>query len=324
MAQQPEPQPEPQQQVTTDPETLLAAWFSALCNSQSSSWPAGSEVAEVVARTVAALRRGCIPEEDWLSELRGLERAGQLQSFLSSPGAPQPDDDDADEGARSGDCGARSRSTGMTQVRIDNENTRQVTQLGSLGMIPQAAATRPSQPAPAPAPEPAPEPAAATTPAPEPATVEVCTMQFLHVAGPEENYKRTPYGEADNALISDAKARGLPSVRINDVVLPGGNVLRFEVRFQTETSVAGSRRTAQTWGARGSPTGMAQVNIDNENTRIVEPILPHSVSFAVESGLSALFLRGFAHHKKRNHWQKLVWAFGTHTLCCTIGFRGER
>jgi hypothetical protein len=65
-------------------------------------------------------------------------------------------------------------------------------------------------------------------------------------------------------------------------------VLRFEVRFQTETSVAGSRRTEQTWGARGSPTGMAQVNIDNENTRIVEPILPDSVSGALERAFSLL------------------------------------
>ena len=377
MAQQPEPQPEPQQD-TTDAETLVAAWFSELCNSQSSSWPAGGEVTEVVARTLAALRRGCIPEEDWLSELRGLERAGQLQSFLSSPaGAPQPDDDDADNGASSGGnnashqrgpphsaspmpaprfahvdatdgsaypygdadnaliaeakarglpsvrisdvvlpggkvlrsevrfqtetsvagsrrteqtWGARGSPTGMAQVNIDNENTRQVTQTGELGMIPQAVATRPIQPATlsGPAPAPAPEPAATATPPQASAALAVCTMQFLHVAGPEEDYKRTPYGDADNALISDAKARGLPSVRINDVVLPGGKVLRFEVRFQTETSVAGSRRTEQTWGARGSPTGMAQVNIDNENTRIVEPILPDSVSGALERAFSLL------------------------------------
>jgi len=60
-------------------------------------------------------------------------------------------------------------------------------------------------------------------------------------------------------------------------VFSAGKVLRFEVRFQTETSIAGSRRTAQTWGDRGSPTGMAQVNLDNENTRMVETILPESV-----------------------------------------------
>jgi hypothetical protein len=47
-------------------------------------------------------------------------------------------------------------------------------------------------------------------------------MQFLHVAGPEENYRRTPYNDADNLLISDAKTRGLPSVRVGDVALPNG------------------------------------------------------------------------------------------------------
>lgn len=124
-------------------------------------------------------------------------------------------------------------------------------------------------------------------------------MQFLHVAGPEENYKRTPYSDADNALISDAKARGLPSVRVNDVVLPSGKVLRFEVRFQTETSVAGSRRTEQTWGARGSPTGMAQVNIDNENTRMVESILPDSVSGNTKS------LAHVAHTSFALAWHKI-------------------
>lgn len=46
------------------------------------------------------------------------------------------------------------------------------------------------------------------------------------------------------------------------------------MRFQTAISTAGSRKTEGTWGVSGSPTGMAQVNLENENTRIVEAIVP--------------------------------------------------
>ena len=380
---QPGPEPQP------DPEAAVAAWLSELSGSQPAALAAIDDVAEVAAKVGAVLRRGGIPEDEWLSELRGLQREGRLESFLSSPSAAAPDDGGAGDGSggvssdpqvalatstsrrseprdthslqlptrfahinpddgsehsysdadnalisdakarglpsvRLSDVvlpngtvlrfevrfqtdtsvagsrrteqtwGTRGSPTGMAQVNLDNENTRTVKQIGELGMTPQAPASRPGQQVVSSVPAPASSTPSGTrvsstlatatsTAAPAasadvPAVAAVPTMQFLHVAGPEENYKRTPYSDADNALISDAKARGLPSVRLSDVVLPNGTVLRFEVRFQTDTSVAGSRRTEKTWGTRGSPTGMAQVNLDNENTRMVEPILPDSVS----------------------------------------------
>ena len=57
--------------------------------------------------------------------------------------------------------------------------------------------------------------------------------------------------------------RGLQSVRISDVRLPIGQVLHFEVRFGANAI------------SRKMPTppasGMVQVNLQNENTRVVEP-----------------------------------------------------
>ncbi len=228
MARQPEPQPQAHLafRFPDDEAEPLVSWLSELCSAQSPSWPAGGEVADVAAGACAALRQRGIPQDEWLSELRGLEREGQLLSFLASPNASAkpPDDDDPDD-----DCA-----------------TAGIVQLASKASL----QTEPGN--------------AALTP------------RFAHIDASDSS--EHAYSEADNALILDAKARGLPVVRLNDVVLPGGKVLRFEVRFQTETSIAGSRRTEQTWGARGSPTGMAQVNIDNENTRMVESILPDSVS----------------------------------------------
>ena len=55
----------------------------------------------------------------------------------------------------------------------------------------------------------------------------------------------------------------MASVRVADVNLANGKVLRFEVRFQTAGSTAGSRRTEGTWGPRGSPTGMARKYTSN-------------------------------------------------------------
>lgn len=57
-------------------------------------------------------------------------------------------------------------------------------------------------------------------------------------------------------------------MRVSDVTLPNGRVLRFEVRFGAN---AGSPKTATTWPT-GSPTGIAHVNIDNNNTRMVKDL----------------------------------------------------
>lgn len=50
-------------------------------------------------------------------------------------------------------------------------------------------------------------------------------------------------------------------MRLPDIQLRGGQVLRFEVRFG---EAAVSRRMP-----RGVPTCMLQVNLDNENSRVV-------------------------------------------------------
>ena len=89
-----------------------------------------------------------------------------------------------------------------------------------------------------------------------------------------------PYTDADNALIADARARGLDAVRINDVVLKDGTTLRFEVRFGHN---AGSTRTSSAWPT-GSPTGLAQVNLDNQNTRRVVQLDEHK---RTELGIAA-------------------------------------
>jgi flagellar biosynthesis GTPase FlhF len=84
---------------------------------------------------------------------------------------------------------------------------------------------------------------------------------FAHVApdGTEQ-----PFSDADNQIIAEARARGLPTVRINDVVTSSGAVLQFEVRFGT---AARSERMVQV-----PPTGMCQVNLINGNTRVVREL----------------------------------------------------
>eukprot|EP01046_Picozoa_sp_COSAG06_P087278 COSAG06_NODE_33786_length_484_cov_0.740260_1_plen_124_part_10 len=84
---------------------------------------------------------------------------------------------------------------------------------------------------------------------------------YAHVA---PDGSRASFSAEDNALIVGAADTMCPSVRLSDVRRPNGTILRFEVRFGAN---ARSRRMP-----RGSPTGMCQVNLDNENTRIVEEI----------------------------------------------------
>ena len=118
----------------------------------------------------------------------------------------------------------RSSPTGMAQVNLANGNTRVVEEL---------------QVAPGPGP---PQPAAAAA-------------AFAHVA---PDGTRTPYSDVDNAAIVAAKACGEAKVRVADVALPTGQMLRFEVNFGSS--------------ARGSPSGMVQINMDNGNRRNVEKI----------------------------------------------------
>ena len=91
-----------------------------------------------------------------------------------------------------------------------------------------------------------------------PAAPEDAPDVFFHIH-PSSN-KKIPYSEADNELIRQAKARGSDSVRISDVpVGDRGKVLQFEVRLKAPFG----RLVA-------SPaSGMAQVNIGNQNTRVV-------------------------------------------------------
>ena len=73
--------------------------------------------------------------------------------------------------------------------------------------------------------------------------------------------QKHPYSSTDNRIIAAAKAQGAPSCRVSDVALPNGRVMRFEVRFGAGIL---SRKMHGP-----SPTGMVQVNIDDENTRVV-------------------------------------------------------
>ena len=77
---------------------------------------------------------------------------------------------------------------------------------------------------------------------------------FKHI-DPQKN--ECLYSAADNALIAAARARGDAAVRVSDVTLPDGRVLRFEVRFGAN---AGSPKTASIWPT-GSPSGLAQVQL---------------------------------------------------------------
>ena len=74
---------------------------------------------------------------------------------------------------------------------------------------------------------------------------------------------------ADNRRIAAARAAGQASVRIDDVCLPSGAVLQFEVRF-------GDHARSSKWGA--GATEMLQVNIQTENSRLVMEMAPQFVS----------------------------------------------
>jgi hypothetical protein len=65
----------------------------------------------------------------------------------------------------------------------------------------------------------------------------------------------------DIHVICDCGCRLLQSVRIADVRLQNGKVLRFEVRF-------GANATSKRF-ASPPPSGMIQVNLDDGNTRVV-------------------------------------------------------
>ena len=82
---------------------------------------------------------------------------------------------------------------------------------------------------------------------------------YFHIA---PNGQREPFSADDNAAIFAAQQQGAPAVRIADVTLPNGRVLEFEIRFGDN---AVSERMPQP-----SRTGICQVNLGNQNTRIVE------------------------------------------------------
>ena len=81
---------------------------------------------------------------------------------------------------------------------------------------------------------------------------------FFHLA---PDGTREPYSAADCKAISAARMRGLPSVRVSDVTLPNGKVLEFEVRL-------GSNAVSQRM-PKPPQSRMIQVNLGNENTRVV-------------------------------------------------------
>lgn len=80
--------------------------------------------------------------------------------------------------------------------------------------------------------------------------------------------KRHYYSASTCEMIATAKQMGQPYCGVEDVRLPDGRVLRFEIRFGFGLMSCKQNRP--------SPTGMVQVNVDSENTRVVyeEPDLP--------------------------------------------------
>jgi hypothetical protein len=97
---------------------------------------------------------------------------------------------------------------------------------------------------------------------------------FFHVA-PNKVYEE--FSEEDVDLIIAAEKRGAKSVRISDVVLPNGVVLRFEVRF-------GDNATSSKW-PKPSESGYVQVNIGNDNTRFVDRLSPQDVARKAKEGI---------------------------------------
>jgi hypothetical protein len=130
--------------------------------------------------------------------------------------------------------------TGIVQVNIDNQNTRVVHQ-------------EPDLPSAAPARE---------QPTGYPGPVGGASPAYFHID--PTNDRRVPFSEHDNAAIFGAQNAGLPAVPVSPVNLPNGAVLRFEVRF------GANARSAKMPSL--SYTGICQVNLANENTRIVERV----------------------------------------------------
>ena len=80
--------------------------------------------------------------------------------------------------------------------------------------------------------------------------------------------RREYYSARECEEIAKARREGRASCPVDDVRLKDGRVLRFEVRF----GYGNLSRKQNT----PSPSGMVQVNLDSENTRVVyeEPDLP--------------------------------------------------
>ena len=121
------------------------------------------------------------------------------------------------------------------------------------------AAPPPSYPDPEPTPPPAPPPSYAQPPPSYPPAA--AAPKYFHIA---PNGAKEPFSAADNATIFAAQEQGARQVRVADVALPDGRVLQFEVRF-------GAHAVSQKMPSP-SPTGLCQVNLGNQNTRIVERV----------------------------------------------------
>eukprot|EP01043_Picozoa_sp_COSAG02_P015337 COSAG02_NODE_652_length_18867_cov_30.656756_2_plen_415_part_00 len=106
-----------------------------------------------------------------------------------------------------------------------------------------------------------------------PAAVHCLERKFFHVA-PDGH--RVEYSPEDCRAIATARLQGRDAVRLSDVILPNGQKLQFEVRFGAN---ALSRRwTEESWVRMASTSDgghiqvaqrMLQVNLGNENTRLV-------------------------------------------------------
>jgi len=92
-------------------------------------------------------------------------------------------------------------------------------------------------------------------------TNPLCDTRYCH-RGPDHRYQ--PYDDEDNAIIVDALSRGLETVQLavrNDA---NGQALRFEVRFGSKAVSAKLNQVPD--------SGMIQVNMDTQMTRVVEEV----------------------------------------------------
>ena len=87
---------------------------------------------------------------------------------------------------------------------------------------------------------------------------ELTGHERFFVVGVDAN---EPLAEEDNRTIADAQRRGVDCQRLAPVVLPDGQVLRFEVRFG---DAAVSKRMLQR-----PASGIIQVNLDTEFTQVI-------------------------------------------------------